>query len=445
MTPKRPVDAMAWLRLFRHRMVSLLLGTVTALGTIGILYILSSYVSARPKRVSVRLIAYLAAYVLLLALFLARRLPVRWRALGFLALLYAFAIFSFTNGWLGSNARGFLLALTVLTGILVGPRAGVVAAIVSLLTFAAFGTAYARGWLVYEMAPEYATPSIIIIEGIGFCMAMGMVSIGLWFFRAGLTAATEATEDARQSRELLAERAQELDAANQELEAFAYSVSHDMRAPLRHIDGFVHLLADREVERLDPTSRHYMESIVQATGKMARLIDDLLTLSRSARADMQWHHVDLDELIPIVQQEVLSGVLDRNIEWQIASLPAVAGDSSLLRQVWVNLLSNAVKYTAPREQALIEIGVVAQEQDSTGEVTVFVRDNGVGFDPQYADKLFGVFQRLHQADEFEGTGIGLALVQRIVRRHGGRVWAEGKVNGGATFYLTLKSADMKTD
>jgi PAS domain S-box-containing protein len=256
-------------------------------------------------------------------------------------------------------------------------------------------------------------------------------------------AMTNVLEDLQAANLRATETARQLQEANAELESFSYSVSHDLRAPLRHIDGFVSLLARHEGERLDETSARYLNVVRESVGKMGQLIEDLLALSRTGRAEMRFQRVELGELVETVRRELELDERERRIDWQIAPLPAVEGDLALLRQVWTNLLSNACKYTTPREEARIEVGTVQGETGGGGEegqVTLFCRDNGVGFDPQYADKLFGVFQRLHQEGEFEGTGVGLAIVRRIVHRHGGRVWAEGEPDGGATFYLTLKAA-----
>lgn len=241
-------------------------------------------------------------------------------------------------------------------------------------------------------------------------------------------------------------RTAELAAANRELEAFSYSVSHDLRAPLRHIVGFVELLHKHSADRLGDSGLRQLQIITNAANRMGRLIDDLLRFSRMGRSSMQVGEVPLAPIIEDVCQELQSDLNGRQVEWVIhPGLPYVQADAALLRVVFINLLSNALKYSRTRELARIEIGI-ADEED--GRVVIFVRDNGVGFDRQYADRLFGVFQRLHKAEEFEGTGIGLAIVQRIIHRHGGRVWAESAVDQGATFYLSLprgKESDARVE
>jgi two-component system, sensor histidine kinase and response regulator len=229
------------------------------------------------------------------------------------------------------------------------------------------------------------------------------------------------------------DRTAQLEAINKELEAFAYSVSHDLRAPLRHIDGFVELLQQRIVGGLDERSRHYMDSISGAARRMGELIDDLLDFSRMGRFELSKTPVDLGVLVREIVQEFESITEGRAVHWHITNLPTVKGDRAMLRLVLVNLLSNALKFTRERAPAEIEVGYQMGEK----ETILFIRDNGVGFDMTYADKLFGVFQRLHHSDEFEGTGIGLASVRRIINRHNGRTWAEGQVNQGATFYFSL--------
>ena len=232
---------------------------------------------------------------------------------------------------------------------------------------------------------------------------------------------------------LLKQRLEELDAVNRELEAFSYSVSHDLRAPLRHITGFAMMLRESAASTLDSEGQRFLKTIVDAATRMGRLIDDLLAFSRVGRTQLARSPVDLNRLIQEAKQEVCADMNGRAVSWQVQDLPTVKADPALLRLVFVNLLSNALKYSAKRPQTEIEVGVMPERDDTV----VFVRDNGVGFDMQYAHKLFGVFQRLHSHDEFEGTGIGLANVRRIVQRHGGRTWAEGAINRGATFYVSL--------
>jgi two-component system sensor histidine kinase/response regulator len=229
-------------------------------------------------------------------------------------------------------------------------------------------------------------------------------------------------------------RTAQLEIANQELEAFSYSVSHDLRAPVRHLDGFATLFQQHAGAVLDDKGKRYLTIISESAKRMGTLIDDLLAFSRMGRVELCKSTVSLNRVVEEVLQELRPDTETRNIAWTLNDLPVVEGDPSLLRQVLVNLLSNAVKYTKPRELARIEIGRCESEPH---EIVIFVRDNGAGFDMRYADKLFGVFQRLHGATEFEGTGIGLANVRRIIHRHGGRTWAEGKVGEGATFYISL--------
>ena len=240
----------------------------------------------------------------------------------------------------------------------------------------------------------------------------------------------------------LQSRAAQLEAANQELEAFSYSVSHDLRAPLRHIDGFVDLLAKQNADKLDERGKRYLKIITGAARQMSTLIDDLLVFSRMGRAELRQHPVDLNALVHEAVAGLQTELAGRQVTWQIAPLPTVHADAAMLRQVFVNLIANAVKYSRPRNPAVIEIGC---GPETPTEREFYVRDNGVGFDMEYAPKLFGVFQRLHRSEEFEGTGIGLANVRRIILRHGGRTWAEGKIDAGATFHFTLpKSPEHKS-
>ena len=231
----------------------------------------------------------------------------------------------------------------------------------------------------------------------------------------------------------LEQQIEQVSDVNRELEAFSYSVSHDLRAPLRHIAGFAGKLERHLGERGDDTTRHYLSIIVESAQRMSSLIEDLLLYSRLGRNALRLQPVDMQALVAEMRAMLTTEAAGRDIEWRIGVLPIVVGDESMLRQVWQNLLGNAVKYTARRAHALIEVGV----QTSTDGPTFFVKDNGTGFDMEYAGKLFGVFQRLHKASDFPGTGIGLANVRRIVGRHGGRTWAEATPDQGATFYFSL--------
>lgn len=229
------------------------------------------------------------------------------------------------------------------------------------------------------------------------------------------------------------ERTAQLEVANKELESFSYSVSHDLRAPLRHIDGFVEMLQRKAAEKFDEESASMLRIVSDSAKKMDRLIQDLLTFSRMGRTEMLRTRFDVSGMVERIRHELRSEMANRKVVWKIEPLPEIDGDPILLRQVFFNLFCNALKYTRPRPEAQIEISCADQDH----EHVFCVRDNGVGFDPQYSGKLFGVFQRLHSQREFEGTGIGLAIVRRITARHGGRTWAEGALGNGAAFYFTI--------
>lgn len=244
-------------------------------------------------------------------------------------------------------------------------------------------------------------------------------------------------EEIRALNHELARRSTALESSNKEMEAFAYSISHDLRAPLRHMAGFAELLRRSAVGSLNEKGDRYVTMILEAANRMGSLIDDLLAFSRISRAEAHHSVVSLEQLVQEAVAEVRQDAKDRMIVWKIDPLPEWYGDRSMLRLALVNLIANAVKFTGTRSQAEIEVGCSEHKDD---HIVLFVRDNGVGFDMKYSNKLFNVFQRLHPQEAFEGTGIGLATVQRIVSRHGGRIWAEGVVDGGATFHFSLFKA-----
>jgi signal transduction histidine kinase len=244
-------------------------------------------------------------------------------------------------------------------------------------------------------------------------------------------------DEIRKLNQELGKRAVELEATNKELESFAYSVSHDLRAPLRHVVGYSELLQRQASSLLDEKCQRFLRTILDSAKRMGNLIDDLLAFSRIGRAETRTTKVDLEQLVEEVVAEIGQDTKGRDIAWKIGALPVCYGDRSMLRMVVVNLVSNAVKFTRMRRPAEIEIGCVDRNKK---EVEMFVRDNGAGFDMQYVNKLFGVFERLHLPEQFEGTGIGLATVQRIIHRHGGKVRGEGAVDQGATFYFSLPKA-----
>jgi signal transduction histidine kinase len=324
------------------------------------------------------------------------------------------------------NITLFLFAIAVAAWY-GGTWAAVLALLLSCISFAYF-----------FVEPSHSVPYFIL-----FALFAWLVS---WFSSVRrrvegqlLQSRDELTERKHREQEIqnlnqeLARRSTELESINKELEAFAYSVSHDLRAPLRHIAGYTELLQKKASSTLDEKSNRYLAMILDSAKRMGNLIDDLLAFSRIGRAETQKTLFSLTQLVRETLTEVRQDAEGRNIAWRVGALPDFYGDRSMLRLVLVNLISNAIKFTRTRSQAEIEIGCT---DGNKGDLVVFVRDNGVGFDMKYANKLFGVFQRLHQSDAFEGTGIGLATVQRIIHRHGGKVWAESVVDGGATFYFS---------
>jgi signal transduction histidine kinase len=245
-----------------------------------------------------------------------------------------------------------------------------------------------------------------------------------------------AEEGLKQANERLERRTAELSETNIELESFAYSVAHDLRAPLRHIAGYSGVLTLDYGPRLDEEGLRCLGKIADSARQLGRLVDDLLALSQIGRQELSFHETALGSLVAEVVEDLRPEFTGREVEWQLGELFDAECDPGLMKQVFTNLLSNAVKYSRRREHAVIQVGQTSQN----GERVVFVRDNGAGFEMQYVGKLFGVFQRLHKARDFEGTGVGLAIVQRIIRKHGGRIWVEAELNRGATFFFTLGSS-----
>jgi len=319
-----------------------------------------------------------------------------------------------------------IMMLTVLlSGMVIGRRA--------ILLFAAVDTVLISSIFLLTLGTESLG---LIVPLVSFLTVISVVS---WLNQKTVDEANRALLRAQLEKEAeleqrITDRTAQLEAANKELEAFSYSVSHDLRAPLRAIDGFSRILLEDYVPQLSPEVIRYLRIIFENTQQMGRLIDGLLAFSRLGRKPLYKQQIDTVDLVRQVFDSLSSEQAGRQVEISLGELPPCQGDPILLRQVWINLLSNALKFTRGQNVATIEIGCLTQEG---GAPVYFVKDNGVGFDEQYVGKLFGVFQRLHSTEEFEGTGVGLATVQRIVHRHGGRVWAEAQVGAGATFYFTV--------
>jgi light-regulated signal transduction histidine kinase (bacteriophytochrome) len=282
-----------------------------------------------------------------------------------------------------------------------------------------------------------AQRSPITTEQLELAQAMaaqiGVAIKNAYLHRAQVEAEREVRALNEQLEQRVAERTRELEVANQELEAFSYSVSHDLRAPLRAMDGFSRILLERFSDELSEDGHGYLERIRGSAQRMGRLIDDLLAFARTSRKPLLRRKIDPARLVREVLDELAPERQGRHIEEQIGLLPSLEADPALMKQVYVNLLQNAIKFTRQQPIARIDVGALTVGDD----VVYYVKDNGAGFDMRYADKLFGVFQRLHRPTDFEGTGVGLATRQRIIQRHGGRIWAEAAPNQGATFFFTI--------
>ncbi|MCC7557171.1 MAG: two-component sensor histidine kinase [Methanobacteriaceae archaeon] len=285
------------------------------------------------------------------------------------------------------------------------------------------------GLILIIIQPIFSTFGVSVTDDL-FRLILLMVVI---LMVALLVERIEKVRSLRSLNDKLKKQTKMLEDANEELEAFAYSVSHDLRVPLRAIDGFSRIIVEDYQDKLDEEGIRLLNIVRENTHKMGQLIDDILMLSRASRQEMKMSKIDMVALVNNVYDEVKQGMEDRNIELKVGSLPNAYGDRALLSQVLSNLLSNSIKFTSNQEKGIIEVGY----QDGVNENIYYVRDNGAGFDMKYVNKLFGLFQRLHGPEEFEGTGVGLSIVQRIIRRHEGRVWGEGEVDKGATIYFTL--------
>lgn len=283
---------------------------------------------------------------------------------------------------------------------------------------------------LYAIEPVYNALNVSLINEDYFRLLMLIIVVILV---AILAERIEKIRKLNDLNEKLKKQSEKLEDANQELEAFAYSVSHDLRVPLRAIDGFSRILLEDYEDTLDEEGIRLLNIVRENTAKMGHLIDDILLLSRASRQEMVLNEIDIAALAKSVYNEFQTDTNDRNIEFSVGNLPNVYGDRSMLGQVFQNLIGNAIKFTRNRETAIIEVG----GKEKGKEIVYYVRDNGAGFDMKYINKLFGLFQRLHSPEEFEGTGVGLSIVQRVIRRHGGRVWGEGSVDGGATIYFTI--------
>ena len=336
------------------------------------------------------------------------------------------------GGWLFGNGLDYALAFTLLPFLMwaafrFGSK-GVTLATVLVTGAAVWGTIHGRG----PFARATVNESLLLLQAfVGISTVTGLVLAAVLAERYHARTALQKAHDE------LKVRAAELEAANKELESFAYSVSHDLRAPLRASDGFSRILLEEYAPQLSPEIQRYLGLVRSNTKQMGQLVDDLLRFSRLSRQPLKKQPTEIANVARQCVEELRAEQEGRGIEFVLGELPACQADAPLLKQVLINLLGNALKYTRGRDDAVIEFGC-RDDLGKPGERVYFIRDNGVGFDMKYAHKLFGVFQRLHRAEDYEGTGVGLAIVQRILHRHGGRIWAEAKVNEGAAFFFTLE-------
>ncbi|HLK54927.1 MAG TPA: MASE1 domain-containing protein [Chthonomonadaceae bacterium] len=357
-----------------------------------------------------------------------------WEAALFLALLIGTGEIIFGGGsHVGTrhDALAFTLIPYVIWAAFRFGQQGVTLATASVTGMAVWGTIHGYGPFVNPNVNE----SLLLLQ-----IFVGIVTVTGWMLAATLTERKRAEEALHRAHVELERRAVELEAANKELEGFAYSVSHDLRAPLRASDGFSRILLEAYAPQLSPEVQRYLGLVRSNTQQMGQLVDDLLRFSRLSRQALERRSIAMTNLVRQCLDDLALEQEGRQVQIILGDMPVCQADQALLKQVLLNLLSNALKYTRQREEAVIEIGAQTGGETS-GACIYFVKDNGVGFNMKYAHKLFGVFQRLHRAEEYEGTGVGLAIVQRILSRHGGRVWADAEVGKGATFFFTLEGAN----
>jgi len=524
-------DWMVWLRQQRDKVTRILLTFLLMAGLVGLAFSFAYFLRARGTGRPSNFPYYLAAYLLALALAYIPKFDKIWRAWSFLAAVYAFALFSFMAGWLSGGGRPFLLSLVVISAVMIGPKAGLAMAVISLLTYAAFGLSFNQGWLALQRSDTLDT-TVIVVEGVGFAMTLGLTALSVWFFAKALKAANNASLEAKKSRKsfhniverssegiivanvdgtvcfanaavekilgespsaltgrplpfplrsagsselCLSEGRQEalylelratktewegapatlfsfqdindrkrvekereflikdLESKNSELERFTYSVSHDLKSPLITIRGFLGYLEkdalSGDIERL----RGDIRRIENATAKMQQLLDELLELSRIGRIVNETEEIAFGKIVEDALALVEGRLAERRVRVETqADLPVVVGDRARFVEVVQNLVDNAAKFTGDREDPLIRIGM----EERGGKRVFFVADNGIGIESAYRERIFRLFEKLDPKGP--GTGIGLALVKRIVELNGGEIWVESEGPGrGSVFYFSL--------
>lgn len=538
MTYESQPDWMDWLRRQRKRAVNIQLGMILVIGLVGLITsLLASFSGA-----GANLLPYSITYAVLAFLFLFPKIPDTWRAVGFLLIIFGFSVFSFHAGWLASSGRTFLLMLVVVSALFVSPRLSFFASGISLLTYAVFAIAYGLHWLVLRPLPNPASVGPMIIEGVGFAISVGVVSVSLWFYSQALKAASRANLEAQRSRasfhniverssdgiiitdqqgkvrfanlatdhffeqgreglidqpfphrldaggslivdivgvnaeggkaevrkietqwegkpahlmllrditaqkRVEAEREkliEELESRNSELERFTYTISHDLKAPLITIRGFLGFLEKDALGGNTERLEHDVRRISEATDKMQRLLNELLELSRIGRMMNPPEEIPFGEIVREALELVRGQVEARRVRVQVAAdLPTVYGDRVRLVEVLQNLLDNAIKFMGSQTEPRIDVG--CRPSDGNSAPVLFVRDNGIGVAPQFHERIFGLFNKLDPHSE--GTGVGLALVKRIVEFHGGKIWVESEGNDkGATFCFIIASRPKQPD